>query len=242
MNQNEWEKIIIDCISDLHGYYPKLDGGDLLIIAGDLTARDTIPEYMYFAEWICKQKYRKKVLISGNHDTILENGYLYAQGYTFKTIDGEGLKFDYLCDSGTEFEGLKIWGSPWTLNFQGQNPKCKAFGLDTEEELKAKWDLIPDDVDILITHSPSYGILDKTVQGEHVGSKTLKDKVLKIRPKLHVFGHIHEDYGQFGMEAVAVAEYFSDKEKKWPISTIWVNASQVNERYNPVNEPIRVIL
>lgn len=34
--------MIIDCIADLHSHYPKLDGGDLLIVAGDLTDRDSL--------------------------------------------------------------------------------------------------------------------------------------------------------------------------------------------------------
>src|SRR5690606_22101282 len=93
----------------------------------------------------------------------------------------EDWNIEYLCDSGTEFEGLKIWGSPWTKTFLNMNPHCKAFTCDTEEELAEKWDLIPANIDILITHSPPYSILDEINSTDdmiHVGSESLKNVVL----------------------------------------------------------------
>ena len=216
--------MIIDCISDLHGHYPKLEGGDLLIVAGDLTSRDYSNEYDLFYEWIYNQKYKKKVVIAGNHDNLLQH---IPQ---FFTVLGA---CDYLCDSGTQFEGLKIWGSPWTKTFEEMNPKGKAFTLDTEEELAQKWELIPDDIDILITHSPSFGNYDWVKNqdgtfGPSVGSVTLWMLMTTMigKLKLHVCGHIHEAYGHSihhnGIHLV--------------------NASHVNEAYWPVNAPIRIIL
>ena len=241
--------MIIDCISDLHGFYPTLEGGDLLIVAGDLTARDTKEEHIEFSAWLSNQDYPHKVVIAGNHDNklILLGGPIKAP------------HVDYLLDSGTEFalwpelptaspenEGkiferqkVKIWGSPWTLKFPRMNPNCMAFTCDTEEELAEKWKLIPEDIDILITHSPPYGILDHistylyTPDGnglrahQYLGSKSLADKMEKLRPKLHCFGHIHENGGH-------MITYGS--------TTICINASIVNEHYKPVNKPIRVIL
>ncbi len=205
--------MIIDCISDLHGHYPKLEGGDLLIVAGDLTARDERYQYEDFFRWIQPLKYKKKILIAGNHDNQLK--YLYK-------IPEEETDLDYLCDSGIEFEGLKIWGSPWTKSFPGMNPHCKAFTVNTEEELASKFSLIPDDTDILITHSPPHGCyLDQNRQGDMLGSISLRDKIYKMKLKLHCCGHIHEGYG---------------------MHTNTVNASHVNEHYQPVNKPIRVIL
>lgn len=224
--------MIIDCISDLHGHYPTLEGGDLLIVAGDLTGRDTKEEYKKFDDWIYEQKYKKKIVIAGNHDNLLNCDDPFLDGVL-------GISVKYLCDSGTEFEGLKIWGSPWTKTFPDMNPKCKAFTLDTEDELFDKWTLAPHDVDILITHSPAYGIFDeikiKTQYGKrskYVGSKSLKSYLTNVfRPYLHVFGHIHEAYGH--------KKTFSCKNDRQLIS---VNASYVNEHYQPVNKPIRVIL
>ena len=145
--------MIIDCISDLHGFYPDLEGGDLLIVAGDLTSRDTKEQHIDFSMWLAAQNYSHKVVIAGNHDNrlILLGGPVKAP------------RLDYLLDSGTEFQGLKIWGSPWTKWFPQVNPKCSAFMLKTEDELAEKWKLIPDDIDVLVTHGPPHGILDKNI-------------------------------------------------------------------------------
>lgn len=210
----------ITCVSDLHGHYPELPGGDLLILAGDYTKSDQPKEYLQFGNWLREQPYRKKVFIGGNHDNLLEGPKLAIHS---NMTDG----VCYLSDSGTEFEGLKIWGSPWTKWFHGVNPKCKAFMLGSETKLYKKFSLIPDDVDILVTHSPPFTILDKTVRDEQVGSTSLlAHHIPRLRPKLWVFGHIHEAYGQAGGYT-------------WN-NTRYVNASHVNERYEPVNEPITV--
>lgn len=243
--------MIVDCIADLHGHYPKLEGGDLLIVAGDLTARDEAWEYIQFGCWLNKQNYRKKIIIAGNHDNIAQKAPPFID-----PSNENKYEWDYLCDSGTEFsyhidgfpeedEGflpsgkmtLKIWGSPWTKTFKGMNPHCKAFTVDTEDELAEKWALIPDDIDILVTHSPPYGVMDVidvVCEGHtcdrHVGSESLALKIGKMEnpPKLWIWGHIHEDYGV-----------------DLPVRNkpcIMVNASHVNEHYKPVNKPIRVIL
>ncbi len=218
--------MIIDCISDLHGHYPKLEGGDLLIVAGDLTAKDQYLQYEEFFEWLDKQNYQKKVLIGGNHDNHLEF-------FIDEQVCDEDVS--YLHDSGTEFEGLKIWGSPWTKTFKGMNPHCKAFTLDTEEELAEKWALIPRDIDILITHSPPIAILDRTIRNDHVGSVCLSAEIGFFQNlKLHVFGHIHESYGK--IEPPAYLPNYFDVSKHYS-----VNASHVNECYKPVNKPIRII-
>jgi Icc-related predicted phosphoesterase len=217
----------IDCVSDLHGYYPDLEGGDMLIIAGDLSA------YGRFEGWLQRQNYKKKILIAGNHDNYYEwKGFEVIQDI-YKSIN-----IDYLCDSGMEFEGLKIWGSPWTKTFPRMNRNCKAFTREKEDELMNKWDLIPDDIDILITHSPAHGVLDGVDIGigdgtlYHTGSRTLYNTLTdRVHPRLHVCGHIHEGYGQ--------EEYFPTYLDNMTIS---VNASVVNERYEHVNKPIRVIL
>jgi len=211
----------ITCVSDLHGAFPNLDGGDLLIVAGDLTGNDTETQYLKFFEWLTFQSYRKIVFIAGNHDNYLES---YKPTYANN--------IEYLCDSGIEFEGLKIWGSPWTKYFVGMNTDCMAFTLDSEEELSHKFCLIPTDTDILITHSPVLGVLDKIKRpriGEnvHQGSESLMMPLLHSNCRLHVCGHIHESYGIFKNNLNGITH---------------VNASYVNERYKPVNKPIRVIL
>ena len=222
--------MIVDSISDLHGYYPKLEGGDLLIVAGDLTARDTERQHAEFAYWLEDQPYNKRIVIAGNHDNFFQKN----KEWTPLLLP----KAEYLCDSGTEFEGLKIWGSPWTLTFKGMNPHCKAFTVDTEEELAEKWLTCPEDVDILVTHSPPYGVLDLAghfdfSRDKRCGSRTLSHIFERINPSLHVFGHIHESYG-------AIRKPLIGSKKRNMCS--FVNASHVNEHYQPKNPPIRVTL
>jgi len=224
--------MIIDCISDLHGHFPELPGGDLLILAGDYTARDRVPEWDAFYKWLDSQNYRKKVYIGGNHDNFLtqccsKENPMHSHLKSLNEYDAE--EPVYLCDSGTEFEGLTIWGSPWTKTFPGMNPHCMAFTCETEEELAEKWACIPEDVDILVTHGAPWTILDKTTRGEQVGSTSLLFEHLKrLKPKLWIFGHVHEAYGINGPY-------------QWN-NTKYVNASHVNEHYQPVNKPIRIEL
>lgn len=226
--------MIVDCIGCLHGNYPKLKGGDILIVSGDLTASHSKSEFTKFTEWYLAQNYSKKVIIAGNHDTLIENGDYYFNH------DWLG----YLCDSGTTFENLKIWGSPWSAQFKGINPKCCAFtfpfGCDNEEHLNEYWDMIPDDVDILITHTPPYGILDgipNEYDGTeyHTGSKSLLTHLEdRIKPKLHVFSHIHEHGGK--------QLIYKRPGHGTENNTTCVNASIMNEKYKPVNKPVRIIL
>jgi Icc-related predicted phosphoesterase len=173
--------MIIDCISDLHGEFPTLQGGDILIVAGDLVGHSTHEAYVYFDEWIGNQDYRFKVIIAGNHDTFIK-------GFEFKNCT-------YLEDSGCEFEGLKIWGSPRSLWFHGINPRCKAF-TGSENDMRKFCERIPNDINILITHTPPYGILDYSKFGSHCGSISLLHKINQIKPIISIFGHIHEDGGK----------------------------------------------
>jgi hypothetical protein len=177
-------------------------------------------------------------------------------------------KTEYLEDSGTEVvytdpaydlldpeervcldkKTLKVWGSPWTLAFPGMNPACKAFTVDTEKELAEKWKLIPDDVDILITHGPAYGILDEVkdyANGKiyNTGSKSLKHAVSGLsKLKLHVFGHIHEQGGEVSGLSYTVFHEEHPRYEETKVSTTRVNCSYVNEHYKPVNKPVRIIL
>lgn len=209
----------ITAISDLHGFYPELPGGDLLIIAGDLTARDTVEQNASFFIWLNEQQYRKKILIAGNHDGFIEKNPGWEIGLL--------RNFDYLQDSGLEFEGLKIWGSPWTPTFLNWH-----FMKDRGPDIKAMWDLIPNDIDILITHGPPYGILDKVkipskaLPDGYAGCKDLREAVERIQPKVHIFGHIHEGYGQCLL-----------KGQMGDPNTECYNVSIMNENYDPVNKP-----
>lgn len=220
--------MIIDCLSDLHGHLPETEGGDILIVAGDLTARDEHDQYIKFYSWLHKQKYKHYVFIAGNHDMLIEKDEVLTTQLADTT---------YLCDSGAEIMGLKFWGSPWTSQFPGINPKCCAFTREFMKPLKDRWDLIPDDVDVLITHTPPSGIFDQVARdyNANVGDMNLLETLSqRIKPKLHVFGHIHENGGK---QLVFKRPGYGTEN-----NTICVNASLVNEHYQMVNYPIRITL
>ncbi len=87
-------------------------------------------------------------------------------------------------------DGVRFYGSPWQPWFYDW-----AFNLERGPEIRAKWDLIPEGIDVLITHGPPYGIGDLIARSDNAGCQDLLEVVEKIKPKVHVFGHIHEDYG-----------------------------------------------
>ncbi|WP_445711663.1 metallophosphatase domain-containing protein [Flavobacterium sp.] len=199
-------------ISDTHGLHNKLtlQGGDILIHAGDVSVRGTESEVLDFLNWFKKQPYTYKIFIAGNHDWFFEKE---SQEYIKSIIPKDVI---YLNDSGVCIEGVNIWGSPIQPTFFNW-----AFNRARGKEIDAHWQLIPNNTDILITHGPPFGVLDKIIKGQTVGCEMLLDKVREIKPKLHVFGHIHEAYGLHKHEEVTYS-----------------NASVLNVKYLCVNQPI----
>lgn len=124
----------------------------------------------------------------------------------------------YLNDSSVEIEGIKIWGSPITPWFNDW-----AFNRDRGSEIKKHWDLIPDDIDILVTHGPPFGILDETVYGKRTGCEELLLRVYQVKPKYHIFGHIHKDYGSFTKGEIT-----------------FINASVLDDWYEMRNEAVEI--
>ena len=162
-----------------------LPGGPILVHAGDVSGRGTPNEIRDFLEWFSELPYMHKILIAGNHDFLFE-----ADPKAAAEILAEYPNITYLNDSGVTIEGIKFWGSPVTPWFHNW-----AFNR-VGEEITKHWDLIPADTDVLITHGPPKGILDETAHGRlNVGCSHLLKKVLEVKPKVHVFGHIHEARG-----------------------------------------------
>ncbi len=226
----------IACLSDLHGTLPTLESGDLLLIAGDLTSNDKSENWVKFFRWLELQDYRKKIFIAGNHDNFLQHCIPFEEVIKLGFPPSEVHKgYEYLCDNSTTFEGLKIFGSPWTKTFPDINPKCKAFTKNSEFELEQIYQAIPHDTDILITHNPPYGIFDDipdyhTGKTIYTGSPSLRHAIEEIQPKIHLFGHIHEHGGK----TLTIKPQMQNRGK----DTICINASIMNPRYEPDNNPI----
>jgi len=210
----------IVCLSDTHNANSQIDvpGGDILIHSGDATITGTVEEIKLFNNWFSSLPHKYKIFVAGNHDWLFEKNNELARILLRSNII-------YLQDSSIEIDGLMIYGSPWQPRFFDW-----AFNLMRGGEIAEKWKLIPNDIDILITHGPPNGILDAVPRSwgiDYTGCEELRKRVEEIawfgKLKLHVFGHIHCGYG--------TAEEFGGK---------FVNASNCDEAYNPWNAPIVV--
>ena len=200
----------IVCISDTHNLTETIPvpDGDLLLHAGDLTMAGSAREIERAQRWLAGLPHRRKVVIAGNHDFLFEREPHAARSLMQAVT--------YLQDELVDVDGLKIWGSPWQPWFYDW-----AFNLRRGPEIRAKWDLIPQGIDILLTHGPPAGHGGRTRMGDEAGCLDLLAAVRRVRPRLHVFGHIHEGYGttQAGV-------------------TRCVNASLCDADYRAVNAPV----
>jgi len=205
----------IVAISDTHNLLSKIriPDGDLLIHAGDLTMGGTLREIARALHELRQLPHQHKVIIAGNHDWLFQKEPALARSLVPPEIE-------YLQDSYADIGGLSIWGSPWQPWF------CDwAFNGPRDGSLKHIWSMIPDKTDILITHGPPAGHGDTLTDGNQVGCVDLRDAVARIRPKLHVFGHIHEGHGTTTNG-----------------HTKFVNASICDEAYRPILTPIVIDL
>ena len=181
--------IKIVCISDTHELHREVDvpDGDLLIHAGDFTMfSKSTAAIRDFNNWLGELPHAGKLLIPGNHEFFLEADPNRRELVPNATI---------LMNESIEILGLKIWGSPMTPLYGG------AFGLSSELNRVRLYSQISCDTDILVTHGPPFGILDRpSGSSEHQGCRALFDRVRELRPKLHVFGHVHGAHGTFTTE------------------------------------------
>jgi Icc-related predicted phosphoesterase len=182
-------------ISDTHSYHRKLNipQGDILIHSGDLTRRGELETIHDLCEWMKELPVNHKICVMGNHELGLEKLGPKKQK-ALEMFQEAGII--YLEDSGIEINGLKIWGSPISVFYHSW-----AWNRMPGPEIRRHWDMIPLDTNILITHTPAYGILDEVPRGfgdiENIGCKDLLDKINELKElKLHCFGHIHEGWGK----------------------------------------------
>jgi Icc-related predicted phosphoesterase len=202
----------IVCISDTHGQHRQLvmPRGDILIHAGDMTVKGTILQINDCLDWLASLPYKHKIVIAGNHDFGFEVSPNLIQIPNSVT---------YLQHNVVELYGLKFWGSPVCPPYHDW-----AFMWSLERRKKL-YETIPEDVDVIINHSPPFGILDYAILGCHAGCEALRDRLTNLRPKLCVFGHIHENYGMQKIDDI-----------------IYVNAAILNKQYEIANKPIVIDL
>ena len=243
-------KMRITHISDTHNKHNqlngKLPGGDLLIHSGDITSIGRKSEVERFIKWFNSiDNYTHKIFIAGNHDLTFDREVLYRDkaayfdvhsNWTDEVAEGkpDWLKnlldielnpnVFYLENNFIEVDQIKIWGSPISPTF-GYG---WAFNKDRGHDINEVWNNIPNDTDIVITHSPIYGYCDRASNtNQNVGCADLYHRLHEVKPHLHFAGHIHEAYGWGTMPY---------KDEWGDVYTF--NGCSCNLRYEVFNEPI----
>jgi Icc-related predicted phosphoesterase len=224
----------------------KLPGGDILIHSGDVTSIGRKSEVERFIKWFNGiDNYTHKIFIAGNHDLTFDREVLHRDkaayfdvhaNWTDEVADGkpDWLKdildielnpnVYYLENNFIEIDQIKIWGSPISPTF-GYG---WAFNKDRGHDINEVWNTIPNDTDIVITHSPIYGYCDRTSNtNQNVGCADLYHRLHEVKPHLHFAGHIHEAYG---WGTIPYKDEWGD------IYTF--NGCSCNLRYEVFNEPI----
>lgn len=199
-------------ISDTHCRHKSilLPKGDVLIHAGDVSSTGSFSEVRDFLHWFDALPFQHKIFIAGNHDFYFERE---PETTIQKAIPGG---VTYLKDSGVTINDIRIWGSPVTPWFYNW-----AFNRHRGAAIAKHWALVPPDTNVLITHGPAFGVLDAVLNGNYAGDKDLLKTIETIKPAVHVCGHIHEAHGQLKRSG-----------------TRHINASVLNETYEPVNLPV----
>ena len=164
--KTEKKTLRLVCIGDTHGFHRKL-----ILPPGDIL--------------IHSGDFDGRSVIAGNHDLLFDRKPKLARAHLTEAT--------YLQDSGVRLEGLNFWGSP-VNSVMGED---WAFSRERGFAIRKHWDRIPEKTDVLITHEAPYGTLDKNdILGRHHGCQNLLGALLRVKPRLHVFGHIHGGYGR----------------------------------------------
>lgn len=187
-------------LSDTHNCHHRLRNlpeADVVVHSGDFCMVGTEQEALDFLNRFCDLPHKHKIFICGNHDDCLYGA----------SIEGLDSNVHFLCNSGVEIEGIKFYGIPMFLS------DC------VSERQNQNYAKIPDDTDVLITHSPAYGILDFD-DGINYGSEEILEKISTLNLKAHFFGHTHAQHG---------ITTLSD--------TIYSNGAIMNSQYTTLNHP-----
>lgn len=158
--------------------------GDILVHAGDMCRSGDFRELQEASEWINSLPHPNKVVIAGNHDWAFVRRPEQAQ-LLFSTVN-------YLQDSEATVAGIRFYGAPWQPEFLGW-----AFNLPRGEPMAEVWGKIPTGIDVLVTHGPPLGFGDRTYADERVGCADLIARIRVVKPRVHLFGHIHQDGGNW---------------------------------------------
>ena len=187
----------IVAISDTHELHEhiKLPEGDVLVHAGDFTNQGRIQSVYKFCNWMSKQNFQYKLVCAGNHDRCFANG---ARPEALKALEDAGVT--YLEDSGIIIDGVNFWANPFTPTYGNW-----AFMLPRKSEaLKATWDQVPIETNIILSHGPPQGILDwvpfkGSNPSNNAGCELALARVNELKQygnlKAFICGHLHSNHG-----------------------------------------------
>lgn len=223
----------IACVSDIHGMWGEINypEADALVLAGDILHNyiddrmgscGQLNELKCLNSFFRASNFKHIILVPGNHDWVFATQpHMASSVLTDVTL---------LVDSGATIDGVKFYGSPWqpwfydwAFNFPNPYPTRGGSPDKYRDAANLIWGKIPSDTDVLVTHGPSYGILDTTIDGRRVGCEYMRKRICDLNLKSHIFGHIHWSAG-----AVKLGD------------TQYINAAICNEKHRPVNK-IQVI-
>lgn len=178
-------------ISDTHSYHRMINlptDIDCIVHCGDSTNYRELYkneiEFEDFLDWYSNLDIKYKILNAGNHDSHL------TKKYNKDKVKEAGII--YLEHEYYEIEGLKLFSSPYTPLFGDWS-----FMID-RSKLSRYWEVLEEGIDLLVSHGPPKGILDIAEKRdgniEFCGDSALWKAVNKVKPKYHVFGHIHDNH------------------------------------------------
>lgn len=176
----------IVAVADTHTFEEDLrdvPDGDVFVHAGDMVRGGSLEEMKAVAAWISSLPHEHKVIVAGNHDWCFDRDRAAALALFSGNVT-------YLQDEEATIAGVRFWGSPWQPAFNDW-----AFNLPRGQALAEKWALIPEGIDVLVTHGPPAGFGDSSGMVGRQGCEDLIREVRRAAPKLHMFGHIHQDGG-----------------------------------------------
>jgi Icc-related predicted phosphoesterase len=202
-------------ISDVHCKQEELviPPCDLLVSCGDFSMLGKQNEVRAFHTWMNRQPAKHLISVMGNHEINVEANFGLSKEIALEVCP----RVHFIEEGLIEIEGVKIWCSAHTPEF------CDwAYNVPRGYEIKRHWDMIPDNIDILVTHGPPFGVLDTVRGGPHLGCEELIKAVERVKPLIHAFGHIHDSFGKIEIDGAT-----------------YINASICDERYSAVN-PVRV--
>ncbi|KAF2002635.1 Metallo-dependent phosphatase [Amniculicola lignicola CBS 123094] len=230
-------------ISDTHGFelasHPECD---VVLHCGDMTEDGSPASISGALESLAKIKAELKLCIAGNHEISLDKEYYTSEGGSEKDSEKSGVTFlnegthEFTVESGASFT---LYASPYTPKYG-----ASAFQYESREDrynpptITPAWgknvgnqvSTIPEGIDIVMTHGPPQYILDRTGDGRNAGCEHLRRAIVRTRPRLHCFGHVHSGYGAQRIQYGSTIKNTGERDTITTLPPEWVGRNQAKRK------------